>query len=547
MEIKDAEFVIVDLETTGMRADQDRILEIGAVKVRAGQVQDTFEQLVDPECTVTRRISQITGIQPTDAFGQPKISEVLPDFVEFLGAAVFVAHNSKFDWKFIKAELRRADLPMLKNRTLCTVRLARRILTGLPSKSLRSLVKYFHIQDHHAHRGLSDALATQQVLTRLLDRLKNEHKITELEDVLHFQNAHYVRNAAGWKRLEHIRENYLNKLPESPGVYRMLKKDGKLLYIGKAGVLRDRVRSYFVGIESRAKHIRAMTLQVYGIEWEETATELEALLLESRSIKEHVPPFNKAAKEYRNRPFLRLGEISNSGWITLIEHVRADGSKHYGPMGSRKEAIHLTEMLVFLYGESPDSFQTQARLGVGLESSRIGGRLTEEGFQCANALLEGRDSDVMATLKSRMIQASESQEYECAAKIRDWLEVMNAIHSRPHFFRIPLLERTGAVIYMFDGKIEIHFMAYGIPIAHTVWPCDQNIFKKVKSSFHKETLHQPSRLTMQQVDAISVLAAWMFKQRNRITVLPLTASGSPAEFDAALGKMIDQAHAKHQH
>ena len=546
MRIKDVEFVIVDLETTGMHANQDRILEIGAVRVKGNKVEDTFERLVDPGCEVPRRITQITGITTADVCGESQVAEVLPDFVEFVGDAIFVAHNVTFDWKFIASELSRADLPALKNPTLCTVRLARRLLKGLPSRSLGSLIKHFDINTDARHRALSDVLATQEVLAQLLLMLERQHEITELDKLLHFQFTSYAKNPVDQHRLEHIRKNYLSKLPHSPGVYQMLGKDGKLLYIGKARVLSERVRNHFAGAEGHAKHIRAMIRQVHEIKWTQTETELEALLLESRSIKEHIPPFNKAGRKHRDRTFLRLGEISNSGWVTLIKHIRADGAKHYGPMATHKEATHLAQVLVSLYGVSPDTFRSPERDGIGLESSRIGGPLTEEGFVCAAAFLEGRDTQTLSLLESRMKEASQVQKYERAAQIRDELEFMKTIHSRPHFLRTALLERTGAVLYTLNGKVEIHFMAYGFPIAHAVWPCDPNIFDTMKSTFHERVHHPPDRLTMQQVDAITVLGAWMFKERESILVLPLISNESLSEFDVALEEMLNQVHLEQQ-
>ncbi len=547
MQIKDVEFVIVDLETTGINANQDRIIEIGAVRVKGNKMEDTFETLIDPGSKIPGHITRITGITSADVYGQPQVAEVLPDFVEFLGDAIFVAHNVAFDWNFIASELSRADRPALENKTLCTLRLARRLLRGLPSKSLKKLIEHFSIHTDARHRALSDVHATQEVLAQLLLMLERQHEITELDKLLHFQYTSYAKkNPADQQRLEHLRKNYLNKLPHAPGVYQMRRKDGKLLYIGKARVLSERVRSYFAGTESHAKHIRAMIGQVHDIEWMQTGTELEALLLESRSIKEHIPPFNKAGREHRNRTFLRLGEISNSGWVTLIKHIRADGAKHYGPMATHKEATYLAQVLVSLYGSSPDAFRSPEQDGIGLESSRIGGPLTEEGFVGATAFLEGRDTQTLSLLESRMKEASQVQKYERAAQVRDELEFMKNIHSRPHFLRIALLERTGAVLYTLKEKTEVHFMAYGFPIAHAVWPCDPNTFDTVKTIFHEWVLHPPDRLTMQQVDAITVLGAWMFKERESISVLPLTSIECLSEFDVALEEMLDQIHVEQQ-
>ena len=537
MQIKDATFVIVDLETTGVRASHDRILEIGAVKVRSDTVEDTFQTLIDPGCRIPRRITQITGITPADIAGEPEVSAVLPDFIEFAGDAVFVAHNCTFDWNFIRAELDRAGLPPLKNQKLCTLRLARRLLPGLPSRSLGNLIQFFELQPDSRHRALSDALATRQILDRLLSRLEKQYEITDMQGLLRFQNTRYANRRGNQ---QHIREDRLKELPHSPGVYRMLGKSGRLLYVGKARMLSERVRTYFAGREGHDAHVRRMIQQVREIDWIQTGTELEALLLESKLIKEHTPPFNRAGRTYRQRPFLRLGEIADAGWVTLVEHIRSDGAKYYGPMASRKEAILLARAMVALYGVSSDSFQPPERTGVALGAVRIGGPLTREGFLNAIDFLEGEASDALAVTERGMHEASRRQEYELAAQLRDNQAVMESVDMRPNFLRTALLERTGAVLYVQKDSMEIHFMAHGIPVAHIIWPCDQEILDAAKAKFYSQVHQPPDRLSLQQVDAIRILGSWMFREREHISVLVLSAGDSFPTFEEALESSLHQ-------
>ena len=544
MQIRDATFVIVDLETTGTHATRNRVIEIGAVKVRSGDVVNTMETLIDPECTISRHITRLTGISSADVFGQPRIEEVLPHFLDFLGDAIFVAHNCQFDSKFIDAELRRTGLPPLSNPMLCTLRLARRLLQGLPSKGLSSLIVFFDIDPGHRHRALSDAIATQQVLTRFLHRLEEQYEITEVDALLGFQYSRYKGLHGNQGRQAHMRKKRLGELPHAPGVYRMIGAGDKLLYIGKARVLSARVRSYFAGMEGHPQHIRKMMQKVQDIQWTETGTELEALLLESRQIKEHDPPFNKAARTYRRRPFLRLGAITGSDWITVIEHIRADGAQYYGPLANRREAELLAEALVMLYGVSPGSFKNPERVGVGLGSARIGGRLTEEGFAHAIAFLQGENSQALTILERRMQHAAKMQAYERAARVRNWLAAMQTIHSRPHFTRVALLERSGVVLYRNDDKIEVHFVVHGCPIVHRVWPCAQDVIREALVEFHDQLFQTQDRLTMQQVDAISLLSAWMFKKRDHIQVLSWATEKPLSAFECELWSLLEEMHTK---
>lgn len=540
MQVRDATFVIVDLETTGTHATRDRIIEIGAVKVRSGEVVDTMETLVDPQCTISRHITRITGITSADVFDQPQIEEVLPYFLDFLGDAIFVAHYCQFDSNFINAELQRRGLSPLSNPTLCTLRLARRLLRGLPSKGLSSLITFFDLDPGPRHRALSDAIAAQQVLTRLLYRLEEQYEITEVDALLAFQYSTYKGGHPYQGRQVRIRKKLLQELPRASGVYRMIGPGDELLYIGKARVLSDRVRSYFAGMEGHPPHIRKMVQKVQDIQWTETATELEALLLESRLIKERAPRFNKAARKYRRRPFLRLGTIADSDWITVIEHVRADGARHYGPFANRREAELLAEALVTMYGTSPGSFKNPERVGVGLGSARIGGRLTEEGFAQATAFLQGESSEAVTTLEQRMQHAAKRQAYERAAQIRNWLVAMKTIHSRPHFTRVALLERSGAVLYRNEDKIEVHFVVHGCPTLHRVWPCGEDVFREALVVLQNQMFQPQDRLKMHQVDAVSLLSSWMFKNRDHIHVLLWATEKSLSAFECELRSLLEE-------
>lgn len=539
MLIRETTFVIVDLETTGTSATANRIIEIGAVKVRANTIEDTFQTLIDPNCAIPRAITRITGITTADVYGEPQASEVLQAFIDFVGDDIFVAHNCSFDWNFIQEEIQRAQLPTLNNKKLCTLRLARRLLSGLRSRSLGSLITFFDIDTESRHRALSDALATHEVFLHLLDRLEKQHDIVELNALLQFQHQRYAKQKEN-PRITHIRQQILPTLPDSPGVYQMLGKKDHLLYVGKARVLSDRVHSYFSGIEGHQEHIRRMVRQVVDVRCIPTSTELEALLLESQLIKEHAPPFNKAGRSYRKRPFLRLGDISNSTWLTLVEHIRPDGAYHYGPMGGRKEAIHVARALISIYGDPTDAFQSFTRDGVGVSSSQIGGKLKKDAFEQVKSFLEGRDPTACSILKSEIQKASHAQEYEMAAQMRDWLTALETVESRPHFLRTPLLNRTGAILYQEQETFEIHLMVCGAPVAHVLYPCKEPDLQDATTKFHQYVLHPPTRITMQHVDRTSILGAWMFKQQDHISVLPLSEDIQSSAFDAALHSHLER-------
>jgi DNA polymerase III subunit epsilon len=171
--LRDEEWVVVDVETTGgSPAAGHRVTEIAAVRVSGGELRERYATLVDPERPIPSMITRLTGITDRMVRGQPRFGEVAPRVAEALEGAVFVAHNAAFDWRFVSHEMGLATGMTLQGRRLCTVRLARRLLPQLPSRSLDGLSLYFGIEIEARHRALGDAVATAEALLRLIAMLE---------------------------------------------------------------------------------------------------------------------------------------------------------------------------------------------------------------------------------------------------------------------------------------------------------------------------------------------------------------------------------------
>ncbi|MEO5511576.1 MAG: 3'-5' exonuclease [Longimicrobiales bacterium] len=185
--IRSLEYVIVDVETTGGAPSRGhRITEVAAVRMRGdGTILDEYETLVNPCRYISPFITQLTRITPEMAAAAPLFEDVAEKVRSILDGAVFVAHNAGFDSRFIGMELGRVGVPML-NRTLCTVRLARKTVTEVKSRSLDSLAYFFGVENQARHRAMGDARATALIFRRLLDRL-DDHEVvrwTQLETFL---------------------------------------------------------------------------------------------------------------------------------------------------------------------------------------------------------------------------------------------------------------------------------------------------------------------------------------------------------------------------
>jgi len=292
----DTEFCVFDLETTGGSPDASRITEIGAVKVKGGEVVGEFATLINPGVPIPPTITYLTGITNAMVLPAPSIEDVLPTFVEFIGDAVFVAHNASFDTRFLAANLARHGYPAAGNPIVCTVRLARRLVRDeVPNLQLATLANALRARTKPCHRALDDARATVDVFHALLERA-GRWGISHLDDLLWFQSAR------GHPSYDKVR--LAEDLPRARGVYLFRGARDRVLYVGKATDLRSRVRSYFGGDDRR--RIDGLLREVESIEHIVCATDLEASVVEARLIRLHSPPYNRAQRGRRAQWFLKL-------------------------------------------------------------------------------------------------------------------------------------------------------------------------------------------------------------------------------------------------
>jgi DNA polymerase III subunit alpha, Gram-positive type len=182
------DFVVVDIETTGLHPRLHKITEISAIRFRDNKIREEFTTLVNPQCHIPLFITNLTGITDSMVRNAPHIQKVIPQFIDFLGDRTFVAHNAWFDYKFLNHNSMKYISKNLENPVLCTCKLARRLLPELYSKRLGVVSKHLGIKNIKAHRARGDALATTQILDRFLSMLE-EKGIKEHEDILRFQTT----------------------------------------------------------------------------------------------------------------------------------------------------------------------------------------------------------------------------------------------------------------------------------------------------------------------------------------------------------------------
>ena len=320
-------FVVFDLETTGGSAGEDTVTEIGAVKVCGGEVLGEFATLVDPERGIPPQVVALTGITQFMVTGAPTMGRVLPAFLEFAAGAVLVAHNSGFDISFLKAACQRYGYPWPRPAVVCTVKLARRVLTRdeAPSCRLSALSALFRTSTRPNHRALADAKATVEVLHGLLERV-GSIGVQSLEELLDYLPE--VTPAQRRKR------ELAADLPTEPGVYLFRGPSDEVLYVGTATDLRRRVRQYFTSSETRPR-LREMVAMATRVDHVVCSHPLEAQVRELRLLAAHKPPYNRRSRNRHNYAWAVLTDEA----FPRLSVVRTPRQGAMGPFRSQAAAM----------------------------------------------------------------------------------------------------------------------------------------------------------------------------------------------------------------
>jgi DNA polymerase-3 subunit epsilon len=341
--LEEAEFVVFDLETTGLSASSCRMCEIGAARVRALEIVDTFETLVDPGTSLPASIAALTGISQSELRRAPSTEFALRRFLAFAGDAPLVAHNARFDMSFLDREVERLTGRRSAATVLDTVWLARRLLSDRTERvSLARLARFFGVSSEPCHRALPDALATAEILVALIG-LAQERGARTVGDLTEL--------AAPRARRLHGKRGLVAGAPTTPGVYLFRDRSGIALYVGKARDLRSRLRSYFAGGRQRPA-VEAALGALERVEWRVLGSELEAALEELRLILELRPPANaRVPRPERCRYLVR----SERGWKAVSE------AGPLGPITSKRRAELAARALADFAGERPADALPQLR------------------------------------------------------------------------------------------------------------------------------------------------------------------------------------------
>jgi DNA polymerase-3 subunit epsilon len=384
---------VVDLETTGAHPVRDRITEIAVLRIEDGRIVERWSSLVDPGVPIPATIQNFTGITDAMVADAPAFEQLAEPVQALLDDAVFVAHNARFDYGFLKNAFERMGRRFDAD-VLCTVKLSRALYPQHHRHGLDALIERHGLTCTARHRAMGDA----EVLWQFLAQAEAAFPPANLANAIE-------RAMKRPSRPPGLPEGVLEGLPDSPGVYFFYGDNDLPLYIGKSKRIRGRVMSHFAADRMNGKEAE-LARQVRRVEWEQTAGELGALLLEACLIQHHRPLHNRLLR--KNEEVFGLRVVgSNKRKATVLERVPLAGSDPrqwvdvFGAFRSRKEADNLLRELAMLYKLCPRR--------LGLEPGRTGACMAHQLKRCAGVCAgkeppEAHDARLVAALAGKGVK-----------------------------------------------------------------------------------------------------------------------------------------------
>jgi DNA polymerase III epsilon subunit family exonuclease len=479
-----ATYVVVDLETTGLRPGTCRICEIGAVRVRELELGETFQTLANPGIALGRAVASLTGLRDRELRRAPPAAEAVRRFLAFAGDAVLVAHNARFDLAFLDRETERLTGSRIGSAVVDTVRLARTLLAGrVPGFGLAQLAWFFDTSERPFHRALPDAQATAELLLALIG-LAQERGARTVADLT-------ALAATRTRRLLDKRHLAFGA-PSRPGVYLFLGRNDQVLYVGRARDLRARLRSYFRSDRQRPA-VEAAVAAAERIEWRVLGSELEAALEELRLIRELRPPGNARVSRPERHVWLRQrGDfVVASTRQVHAGRVQAGNSLLLGPLRSRRRA------------------QLAARL------------LTPDELRCPEAALP--------RLHSRLRELAEARRFEDAARLRDRIAALERVcRELRHIDRVRQLESCILVPATEPGYVRALFVAGGQVAAERTLPPGGGAALEIEAGIAaaKRQVHASNRLLLGEsgeldLDELLLVDSFVRRPPPELRVAPL--------------------------
>ncbi len=519
--LEEANFCVIDVETTGLSPVYNGIIEIGMVKVSGLKIVDKYHSLINPGKDIPFFITQLTGISNEDVYDSPFFEDIADKIIDFIGEDILSGHNFAFDASFLRKEFRYCGKDAVTNPAVCTLKLARRLYPTLKSKSLSSVCKHLNLHNSGAHRALGDAEVTAKLLIKIIKEIKKQYSLKSADELIKFQSL--PKNAAYKSKINKKLSDDILALPDSPGVYYFLNAKDEIIYIGKAKSLKNRLRSYF--LQTTPRKSKKIVQQAKRLKIQTTNSELLALLLEAESIKLINPKHNTMLKAYGNKYFLRITSTNKYPLIEVCNYFDFDGNDYFGLFISKKKAQSVLEMITktFSLRECSDSDLAKGKACLLAEIDRClapcindGKNIYRDELEKVYDFLYGKNQFALNRLLNKMKDYSSRQKYEKAAEVK---EIVDLILSQTHKSSLlaepvnsanvlfEINEQFGRdYILMLEGKIFIKKYAMD----------SKDYFEDALDDYYSGAIQNDILPDEEDLEKMKITLNWLIKNRNKV-------------------------------
>lgn len=549
-------FIVTDVETTGNDPKTDSLIEIACVVVKGGEITREYSSLVKPNSFIPSYISNMTGISNKLAATAPPLYEIFDDLSNVFDdkKSVFVAHNVKFDWKFVSEIFVKQGVGVPAIPQLCTNKLAKVLLPNEIKKSVGALAEYFDIHMPHKHRALADARATAKILIELIELAQSNHSVYNVTELLDIQNKRRQNFKINNPTYNYLKKKLL-RIPEKPGVYKFFDEGGKLIYVGKSKNLYQRVNNYFVNSSLNSRKMQELVNCINNIEWLETISELSALILETKLIIKHKPYFNKINKESRKYPFIKITNNELFPKVILSYDIENDGAEYFGPFRNTS----LVEALIQIIDDNFSLVKCELPRPSGSKIPCTYFNLNKCPGPCINevkdseyqlelnnvrSFLNGLSNDIIGKLEEKMSSESLNMEYESAAKVRDQIKDLSVLFN--YCIDMPVSINKNNFIFIIKNPdnnklINIYYIFEGLLAKEEI--IIKNNFDNIYNNLH--FIYFKNKITKNHknnIEEIRLINSWVHKYKEEgilITTYDKSIEELNSEVLSSLNEFVD--------
>lgn len=521
--LSDVPFVVFDVETTGLHASYNNIIEIGMVKVINGKIIDKYSTLINPGRYIPPFITSLTGISDKDLYDAPFFDEVMNDILKFLHGSVLTAHNLQFDLSFLRKEFRVNGLTTFSPLQLCTLKLARRLYPKLKNRSLGQLAAHLEIPHRDAHRALGDALTTAKILMHFIKNLEEENDVLSLEELLLIQYQPINEEKVKVKRSFN---KDLAVLPQAPGVYMFLNSKNEIIYIGKAKSLRERIKSYLaVSSPNKSKKILRYARRIKTII---TNTELIAMLAESELIKQVKPKYNVMLKGYPNKYFLKINRDEPFPRPIISNNFSFDGNDYFGLFVTKRKANELLELIdhIFLLRECEDKeFLKEQKCYLADIERCTSPCVNKDVSLYENELIKvfefmhGENNFALNRMIKKMKNFSEQQKYEKAAEVKSLIDLILAQIQKTSLLAEPV--NKAKVVFEIKGETNVKdyiLLIEGKVFIKEYFIDEKSFFDEKLVEYYNKTINSFTPPDEEDLEKLKVILNWIIRNRKNVKI-----------------------------